>query len=95
MVFLKFCMTKCYFKKTPFYTDFFFTGYSIYLRGGAFLDYDTAREYLMTIDCTDTKDTVSSTFVVYVAKNEPPVITNLPASKIIIFFVCKLSRIQI
>eukprot|EP00105_Crassostrea_gigas_P021508 XP_011440666.1 PREDICTED: protocadherin Fat 4 [Crassostrea gigas] len=54
--------------------------YSIYLRGGASLDYDTAREYLMTIDCTDTKDSVSSTFVVYVAKNEPPVITNLPGS---------------
>nr|XP_034302099.1 protocadherin-11 X-linked [Crassostrea gigas] len=54
--------------------------YSIYLRGGASLDYDTAREYLMAINCTDTKNSVSSTFVVYVAKNEPPVITNLPAS---------------
>ncbi|XP_061188658.1 protocadherin-11 X-linked-like [Saccostrea echinata] len=54
--------------------------YSIYLRAAATLDYDTTREYLMTIQCTDTKDAVNSTFVVYVTKNEPPVISNLPAS---------------
>ncbi|XP_062616102.1 cadherin EGF LAG seven-pass G-type receptor 2-like [Saccostrea cucullata] len=54
--------------------------YSIYVRAAASLDYDTTREYLMTIQCTDTKDTTSSTFVVYVTKNEQPVISNLPAS---------------
>ena len=71
-------MTVKLFYKTWSYTVL---GYSIYLRAAASLDYDTAREYLMTIDCTDTKETVRSTYVVYVAKNEPPVISNLPASK--------------
>ncbi|XP_056013069.1 uncharacterized protein LOC130052368 [Ostrea edulis] len=54
--------------------------YTIYLRAQATLDYNTARDYLMNIDCTDTKDKVSRTFVVYVVKNEPPVMTNLPSS---------------
>ncbi|XP_078323242.1 uncharacterized protein LOC144622634 [Crassostrea virginica] len=55
--------------------------YAIYLRAGNSLDYDTQREYVLTIDCTDTKDTVQETFTVYILRNKSSTITNLPAGQ--------------
>ena len=55
--------------------------YAINLRANAGLNYDTQRTYTVTVQCTDTKDTTSGTFTVYVLRNQPPTITNLQASK--------------
>ena len=55
--------------------------YSIILQANAGLNYDTQRTYTVTVQCTDTKDTTSGTFTVYVLRNQPPTITNLQASK--------------
>lgn len=53
--------------------------YSVYLRGVNTLDYDTQRQYVLTIDCTDSKVTVQETYTVYILRNQQPTITNLPA----------------
>ena len=55
--------------------------YAINLRANAGLNYDTQRTYTVTVQCTDTKDTTSGTFTVYVLRNQPTTITNLQASK--------------
>lgn len=52
--------------------------YSVYLRADNSLNYDTQRQYVMTIDCTDSKVTVQETYTVYVLRNQQPTITNLP-----------------
>lgn len=55
-----------------------FTGvYGIYIKAQPTLSYDTARQYTLTISCTDTKDTVQGSFIVYVTRNNPPTFTNL------------------
>uniref|UniRef100_K1PI11 Protocadherin Fat 1 n=1 Tax=Magallana gigas TaxID=29159 RepID=K1PI11_MAGGI len=53
--------------------------YAVYLRADNDLDYDTQRQYVITIDCTDTKVTVQETYTVYILRNQQPTITNLPA----------------
>lgn len=53
--------------------------YAVYLRGDNSLNYDTQRQYVITIDCTDSKVTVQETYTVYVLRNQQPTITNLPA----------------
>lgn len=59
----------------------FLTDYSVYLRAVNTLDYDTQRQYVITIDCTDSKVTVQETYTVYILRNQQPTITNLPAGK--------------
>lgn len=67
-------------------TNIFFTKiaqgtyYGIYIRAQPSLSYITINEYTMAISCDDTKDTVTSTFRVYILKNSAPVFTNLQAS---------------
>lgn len=41
------------------------------------LDYDTTRQYDVTVRCTDSKDPVTGTFTVYISRNNPPVFVNL------------------
>lgn len=41
------------------------------------LCHTTEKMYTMTISCDDTKDTVTSTFRVYILRNSAPVFTNL------------------
>nr|XP_034303261.1 protocadherin Fat 1-like isoform X2 [Crassostrea gigas] len=53
--------------------------YAVYLRADNDLDYDTQRQYVITIDCTDTKVTAQETYTVYILRNQQPTITNLPA----------------
>nr|XP_022313980.1 protocadherin-like protein [Crassostrea virginica] len=57
------------------------SNYAINLRANAGLNYDTQRTYTVTVQCTDTKDTTSGTFTVYVLRNQPPTITNLQATQ--------------
>ncbi|XP_061179511.1 protocadherin-like wing polarity protein stan, partial [Saccostrea echinata] len=59
------------------------TNYGIYIKAQPSLSYDTARQYILTISCTDTKDTAQGTFTVYVTRNNPPAFTNLQATKTI------------
>lgn len=55
-----------------------FTGiYGIYIKAQPSLSYDTARQYTLTISCTDTKDTAQGSFIVYVTRNNPPTFDNL------------------
>ncbi|XP_055996535.1 cadherin-23-like isoform X2 [Ostrea edulis] len=56
------------------------SNYAISLRAGAGLDYDTEKTYTADVSCTDTKDTTTGTFTIYVLRNQPPVITNLPST---------------
>ncbi|XP_048744688.2 cadherin-23-like isoform X2 [Ostrea edulis] len=56
------------------------SNYAISLRAGAGLDYDTEKTYTVNVNCTDTKETTSGTFTIYVLRNQPPVITNLPST---------------
>lgn len=58
--------------------NYFFTiDYGIYIRAQPSLSYDTENVYTMTISCDDAKDTVTSTFRVYILRNSAPVFTNL------------------
>lgn len=57
---------------------------AVYLRADNDLDYDTKRQYVITIDCTDSKVTVQETYTVYVLRNQQPTITNPPAGKLTI-----------
>ncbi|XP_048729930.2 protocadherin Fat 4-like [Ostrea edulis] len=64
-------------------TSIFFTKnslYGIYLQAFPSLSYDTVNAYVLTIACTDSKDTVTGTFNVYITRNNAPVFTNLQAS---------------
>ncbi|XP_056008142.1 cadherin-23-like [Ostrea edulis] len=68
-------------------TDNFFTRlngtttyYGIYIKAQPTLSYDSARQYTLSISCTDTKDTVQDTFIVYVNRNNPPSFVNLQAT---------------
>lgn len=54
--------------------------YGIYIKAQPTLSYDTARQYTLTISCTDTKDTVQGSFIVYVTRNNPPTFNNLQAT---------------
>lgn len=44
------------------------------------LSYNTVPEYVLTINCTDTYDHVSSNFTINLIPNLPPTINNLPAT---------------
>ncbi|KAJ8317681.1 hypothetical protein KUTeg_005585 [Tegillarca granosa] len=52
----------------------------IYFDASVTLNYDSTPQYILTIECTDGKDPVTSTFTVSIVPNEPPTINNLPAS---------------
>ncbi|XP_048727546.1 serine-rich adhesin for platelets-like [Ostrea edulis] len=56
------------------------SNYAISLRAGAGLDYDTDKTYTANVNCTDTKETTNGNFTIYVLRNQPPVITNLPST---------------
>ena len=55
----------------------FFTAYGIYIQAFPSLSYDAVNVYDLTVACTDSKDTVTGTFYVYVTRNNAPVFTNL------------------
>nr|XP_022309583.1 protocadherin Fat 4-like [Crassostrea virginica] len=57
------------------------TAYGLYIKAQPTLSYDQARQYTLTVSCTDNKDSVQGTFIVYVTRNNPPVFTNLQATK--------------
>ncbi|XP_078334887.1 protocadherin Fat 4-like [Crassostrea virginica] len=67
-------------------TSIFFTkitsgsSYGIYIQAFPSLSYDAVNVYDLTVACTDSKDTVTGTFYVYVTRNNAPVFTNLQAS---------------
>lgn len=54
------------------------TEYSIWVRADNNLDYDRQRQYVITIDCTDTKVTVQGTYTVYVLRNRQLIGINPP-----------------
>ncbi|XP_062573085.1 cadherin EGF LAG seven-pass G-type receptor 2-like [Saccostrea cucullata] len=56
------------------------SNYALNLRANAGLNYDAQRVYTVTVQCTDTKDTTSGVFTIYVQRNQAPVITNLPST---------------
>jgi len=48
--------------------------YGVYLKAfPTSLDYDLVTSYVLTIECTDSKTTVSGNFTVTVTENSPPV----------------------
>ena len=57
--------------------------YGIYARAqsdpnmGTF-NYNDQRDYVVTIECTDSKDTVTDTITMDLLQNTPPQITNIP-----------------
>jgi hypothetical protein len=51
--------------------------YGVYLQAFPSLSYDAVNVYVLTIACTDTKDTVTGTLHVYIKRNNAPVLTNL------------------
>ncbi|XP_052706998.1 cadherin-23-like [Crassostrea angulata] len=56
------------------------TDYGVYVKALPTLDYDTTRQYDVTVRCTDSKDPVTGTFTVYISRNNPPVFVNLQAT---------------
>lgn len=67
-------------------TSIFFTKiasgslYGIYIQAYPSLSYDSVNAYTLTVACTDSKDTVTGLFHVYITRNNAPVFTNLQAS---------------
>lgn len=55
----------------------FIANYGVYVKALPTLDYDTTRQYDVTVRCTDSKDPVTGTFTVYISRNNPPVFVNL------------------
>lgn len=51
--------------------------YGIYIQAYPSLSYDTVNAYTLTVACTDSKDTVTGSFHVYITRNNAPVFTNL------------------
>ncbi|KAK3085049.1 hypothetical protein FSP39_023491 [Pinctada imbricata] len=51
--------------------------YGIYIKASPTLDYDTISSYTLTISCSDTKESATGTFSVYILRNSPPTINNL------------------
>uniref|UniRef100_K1PJ82 Cadherin-23 n=1 Tax=Magallana gigas TaxID=29159 RepID=K1PJ82_MAGGI len=64
-------------------TSIFFTKiasgslYGIYIQAYPSLSYDSVNAYTLTVACTDSKDTVTGLFHVYITRNNAPVFTNL------------------
>ncbi|XP_033726702.1 cadherin-23-like [Pecten maximus] len=56
------------------------SSYGIYSLVGHSFNYVTTKRYVLTINCTDSKDDVIGTFYVFVLPNTPPTFTNLPDS---------------
>ncbi|XP_061190353.1 cadherin EGF LAG seven-pass G-type receptor 2-like [Saccostrea echinata] len=56
------------------------TLYGVYVKAQPSLDYDTARQYDVTVRCTDGKDPVTEVFTIYISRNNPPVFVNLQAT---------------
>ena len=52
--------------------------YGVYVKALPSLSYDTVRQYVISVRCTDNKTPVTGTLTVYVTKNNPPVFQNLP-----------------
>ncbi|XP_062601137.1 protocadherin Fat 4-like [Saccostrea cucullata] len=69
-------------------TDNFFTRlitgsttlYGVYVKAQPSLDYDTSRQYDVTVRCTDGKDSVTGVFTIYISRNNPPIFVNLQAT---------------
>ncbi|XP_078310911.1 uncharacterized protein LOC111132593 isoform X2 [Crassostrea virginica] len=55
--------------------------YGVYVKALPSLSYDTVRQYVISVRCTDNKTPVTGTLTVYVTKNNPPIFQNLPATK--------------
>lgn len=55
----------------------FFVVYGIYIQAYPSLSYDSVNAYTLTVACTDSKDTVTGFFHVYITRNNAPVFTNL------------------
>ncbi|XP_078337333.1 uncharacterized protein LOC111138019 [Crassostrea virginica] len=53
------------------------TTYGLYVKALPSLDYDTVRQYDVTVRCTDGKDPVTGMYTVYISRNNPPVFVNL------------------
>ncbi|KAK3098569.1 hypothetical protein FSP39_020759 [Pinctada imbricata] len=53
---------------------------AIYVKAGASFDYDSVRQYDLTVSCTDQTSSVTGTYTVFIIPNEEPVITNLAAT---------------
>lgn len=51
--------------------------YGIYIQAYPSLSYDSVNAYTLTVACTDSKDTVTGLFHVYITRNNAPVFTNL------------------
>ncbi|XP_033727761.1 protocadherin-like wing polarity protein stan [Pecten maximus] len=56
------------------------TDYGVYSSLMPNLDHSTISQYVLTINCTDTKDTASGQFKVNILPNTVPVFLNIPAS---------------
>lgn len=56
------------------------TVWGIYTKSGAVFDYNTVSEFDLDIECEDDRDLVHGTFTVYLQKNQPPEVTNLPST---------------
>ncbi|KAL3857781.1 hypothetical protein ACJMK2_012417 [Sinanodonta woodiana] len=57
--------------------------FGIYVKSSANFSYDIRNTYALSISCSDGLATVSSTFTVYLLRNQPPVITNLASSVLV------------
>lgn len=55
----------------------FFVVYGIYIQAYPSLSYDSVNAYTLTVACTDSKDTATGSFHVYITRNNAPVFTNL------------------
>jgi hypothetical protein len=58
-------------------SPFYITEFGIFVKDQPGLDYDTANKFDLVIECTDTKDSDTAPFIVYIQRNQQPVFTNL------------------
>ncbi|XP_069106958.1 serine-rich adhesin for platelets-like [Argopecten irradians] len=54
------------------------SSYGIYSLTSHSFSYTSTKRYVLTVNCTDSKDDVTGLFYVYILSNSPPAFTNLP-----------------